>query len=175
MARNGAKRLNWTERASQQLFEAWLYIAPDDPSAADQMAGRILSAAHRLATHPLTGRPGRRKGTRELPVPRTPYLLISEPGPTQFRYFGFCTTPGNTHRKTELLTTKPQRKLLVPRSSCLPWCLGTLVVAMDFFAFLRVLRGFVVRSSAHWLRKFQHSKRSPENRLAVRNNPLFCL
>ena len=53
-----------------------MYIVPDDAVAADQMAERILDAAQRLVTHPLSGRPGRRKGTREFPVPGTPYLLI---------------------------------------------------------------------------------------------------
>jgi plasmid stabilization system protein ParE len=43
----------------------------DDTAAAE----RILAAAARLAEFPETGRPGRRAGTRELVVSRTPYLV----------------------------------------------------------------------------------------------------
>lgn len=76
-----------------------MYIVPDDAVAADQMAERILDAAQRLVTHPLSGRPGRRKGTREFPVPGTPYLLIyPRLAPTQCRSSGFCTTPANIHK-----------------------------------------------------------------------------
>ena len=60
-----------------------MHVAPDNATAADQMARRIFDAAERLATQPLTGRRGRRKGTRELPVPRTAYLLIYRTRPRE--------------------------------------------------------------------------------------------
>jgi toxin ParE1/3/4 len=53
-----------------------MHVAPDNAAAADQIARRILDTAQRLATQPLTGRRGRRTGTRELAVPKTAYLLI---------------------------------------------------------------------------------------------------
>ena len=76
MAKIAAKRLRWTKRASQQLLDAWLHVAAENPHAADQMAERILTAARELALHSLIGRPGRRNGTRERVVSHTPYLLI---------------------------------------------------------------------------------------------------
>ena len=51
------------------------YIAQDRPAAAERQLERILAAAARLAQLPESGRPGRRTGTRELIVARTPYLL----------------------------------------------------------------------------------------------------
>jgi toxin ParE1/3/4 len=47
----------------------------DRPAAAERQVERILAAAARLAQLPESGRPGRRAGTRELIVARTPYLL----------------------------------------------------------------------------------------------------
>jgi addiction module RelE/StbE family toxin len=51
------------------------YIVQDDTAAAELQLERILAPAARLAEFPETGRPGRRAGTRELIVSRTPYLV----------------------------------------------------------------------------------------------------
>jgi hypothetical protein len=51
------------------------YIAGDDPHVAARVSSAILTAVERLATLPRVGRPGRLEGTRELVVPRTPYLV----------------------------------------------------------------------------------------------------
>ena len=47
----------------------------DRPSAAAQQVEHILTAVEGLVSFPNSGRPGRRKGTRELVVGRTPYLV----------------------------------------------------------------------------------------------------
>jgi len=57
------------------LRAARRYIARDNPAAATQIASRIRAAAKRLAEHPEMGRPGRIAGTRELVVPKTPYIV----------------------------------------------------------------------------------------------------
>jgi len=54
----------------------WSYIAHDNPVAADRIIAAIEASADMLLSFPKLGRPGRRHGTRELPVVRTPYILV---------------------------------------------------------------------------------------------------
>jgi plasmid stabilization system protein ParE len=65
-------RIRWTDPARTDFQETLSYIARDDPAAAE----RLLSAIDRLATQPGIGRPGRVAGTRELVIPRLPYIAI---------------------------------------------------------------------------------------------------
>jgi toxin ParE1/3/4 len=68
-------RLIWTAAALRDLAAARAYIAHDSPHAADDQVGRVLTAVSRLLRFPEIGRPGRRGGTRELVVNRTPYIV----------------------------------------------------------------------------------------------------
>jgi toxin ParE1/3/4 len=68
-------RVVWTARALLDLASLRAYIGQDNPGAAERQVERVLAAAARLAEFPETGRPGRRAGTRELVVSRTPYLV----------------------------------------------------------------------------------------------------
>lgn len=65
----------WTARALRDLASLRAYIAQDRPAAAERQVGRVVAAAARLGEFPEAGRPGRRAGTRELVVSRTPYLV----------------------------------------------------------------------------------------------------
>jgi toxin ParE1/3/4 len=65
----------WTARALRNLSSLRAYIAQDRPVAAERQVERVLVAAVRLAQFPESGRPGRRVGTRELVMSRTPYLV----------------------------------------------------------------------------------------------------
>lgn len=67
-------RIAWTEPAVRDLAAARAYIARDNAPAADRQVGRILAAVASLLRFPEIGRPGRRTGTRELVVSRTPYI-----------------------------------------------------------------------------------------------------
>ncbi len=51
------------------------YIARDNPTAAYAVHEAIRRQVGRLADHPRIGRPGRIKGTRELVVSGTPYIV----------------------------------------------------------------------------------------------------
>jgi toxin ParE1/3/4 len=52
------------------------YIAEDDPSAATRIDEAIERQTDMLAQHPLMGREGRVKGTRELVISRSPFIAV---------------------------------------------------------------------------------------------------
>lgn len=65
----------WAPRAVRHLQALRAHVAEHDPAAAQRIATLLLAAAGRLAEFPQLGRPGRLAGTRELTVPRTPYVI----------------------------------------------------------------------------------------------------
>ena len=75
-AAHAEMRLVWTPRALGELAAARVYIARDNPSAAARQVQRILAAVSGLLQFPEMGRPGRRIGTRELLVGRTPFIAV---------------------------------------------------------------------------------------------------
>jgi toxin ParE1/3/4 len=68
--------IRWTDPAQTDFLEILAYIARDNPAAAERVGQRLLSAIDTLAAQPRLGRPGRVAGTRELVVPRLPYVAI---------------------------------------------------------------------------------------------------
>jgi toxin ParE1/3/4 len=52
------------------------YIAEDNPSAAARIDEAIEHQTDMLAQHPLMGREGRVKGTRELVISRSPFIAV---------------------------------------------------------------------------------------------------
>ncbi|MBA3811266.1 MAG: type II toxin-antitoxin system RelE/ParE family toxin [Caulobacteraceae bacterium] len=68
-------RLRWSRRAVRDLGALQLYIAQDSQAAARRQTALILAATHGLPRFPASGRPGRLTGTRELVVPRTPFVI----------------------------------------------------------------------------------------------------
>jgi toxin ParE1/3/4 len=69
-------RLEWTASARSDLANVFFHIAAENFDAAVDQEDRIAAAADRLTVHPMLGREGRWSQTRELVVPRTPYLVI---------------------------------------------------------------------------------------------------
>lgn len=67
--------VRYTRLALADLEEARVYIALDKPGAAEAVAVRIRAAVDGLQQFPERGRPGRRPGTRELVIPRTPFVV----------------------------------------------------------------------------------------------------
>ncbi|WP_087455009.1 type II toxin-antitoxin system RelE/ParE family toxin [Acidithiobacillus ferrivorans] len=65
----------WTPRASAEYLSAVRYIAEERPAIAIEQGDLVRQAAGRLADYPRLGRPGRRRGTRELVVPGTPFIV----------------------------------------------------------------------------------------------------
>jgi toxin ParE1/3/4 len=68
-------RIRWLRAALRNVVEIHDFIAADRPAAARETVLRIETAVKQLAEYPLIGRPGRVRGTRELLVLGTPYLI----------------------------------------------------------------------------------------------------
>jgi len=69
-------KLKWTRVALQDMHHLHDYIAEDNIAAANQMAARIREATEHLKKHPQMGRAGRVKGTRELIIAGSPYIVV---------------------------------------------------------------------------------------------------
>jgi toxin ParE1/3/4 len=66
----------WSLEAIADLVALRAYIARDDPAAAQRVAFHIIRNVETLLSgRPEMGRPGRVPGTRELVIPRTPYVV----------------------------------------------------------------------------------------------------
>jgi toxin ParE1/3/4 len=68
--------LVWSPEAVEDLASLRAYIAADDPAAARRGALHILHNVETLLPRsPEMGRPGRVPGTRELVIPKTPFIV----------------------------------------------------------------------------------------------------
>lgn len=67
-------KLVWSRFAVSDREGIFTYIEAENPRAAVHVDERIADAARRLLDFPDSGRPGRVAGTRELVIPRTPYV-----------------------------------------------------------------------------------------------------
>ena len=66
----------WSPEAVADLAALRIYIEQDDPAAAQRVALHIIRNVETLLPkNPEMGRPGRVPGTRELVIPRTPYIV----------------------------------------------------------------------------------------------------
>jgi addiction module RelE/StbE family toxin len=65
----------YTRRALAEIEHLQDYIASDNPSAAEKIADTIRTRIGTLTDHPELGRRGRRRGTRELIVAGTSYIV----------------------------------------------------------------------------------------------------
>jgi toxin ParE1/3/4 len=69
-------KILWSLKAIQDLDSLRAYIAEESPANAQRVVLRILHDVEELLPdHPPMGRAGRVPGTRELIVPRTPYIV----------------------------------------------------------------------------------------------------
>ena len=69
-------KIEWLPLASANRSEQLDYIAQDNPMAAIDQDERIEHQIDMLLQHPQMGRPGRKKGTRELVISRTPFVVV---------------------------------------------------------------------------------------------------
>lgn len=68
-------QVKWLRRALRNLEQEAAYIARDNPRAAAGLVAEVDATTRLLAHHPAMGRPGRVPGTRELVLPRFPYIV----------------------------------------------------------------------------------------------------
>lgn len=68
--------LVWLRRAIADRDAQLDYIAQDNPGAAIEQGDRIAHQVALLAEHPEMGRVGRKQGTRELVISRTPFIIV---------------------------------------------------------------------------------------------------
>lgn len=68
-------RLEWLPQALNDFDEIIDYIAEDNPVAAIEQGDEIENQVAALLDNRHQGRPGRVKGTRELVIVRTPYIV----------------------------------------------------------------------------------------------------
>ena len=69
-------KLSWLPKAIANRDAQIAYIAQDNPGAAISQGDRIADQIEILLEHPEIGRPGRKKGTRELVISRTPFVIV---------------------------------------------------------------------------------------------------
>jgi toxin ParE1/3/4 len=68
--------VEWSPQAIADLVALRAYIAEDNPAAAQRVALHIIHNVEEfLADNPSIGRSGRVSGTRELVIPKTPYVV----------------------------------------------------------------------------------------------------
>jgi toxin ParE1/3/4 len=68
-------RIVWSRRAVEHLNAIRGYIERDDPGAAERVARHVAECVGQLVAQPLLGRLGRVRGTRELVITGTPYIV----------------------------------------------------------------------------------------------------
>lgn len=69
-------RLRWTPAAADDLEAIRDYLARHLPAVAQSTIHEIYQAILTLCSAPLRGRAGREEGTRELVLPRLPYIVV---------------------------------------------------------------------------------------------------
>ena len=75
------RSVRWTRRALRRLDEIGAHIAEDNPAAAARMVSAIARGVQQLGDAPGRGRPGRIRGTRELVIVGTSYLVAYRVAP----------------------------------------------------------------------------------------------
>ncbi len=68
--------LRWTEGAAKDLESIANYLFERSPGRAAHLVREIYDAPIGLFTFPHRGRPGRKKGTRELVLSPLPYIVV---------------------------------------------------------------------------------------------------
>lgn len=68
-------KLRYTRKALEHLSEIRCYAEREQPGSAREVGQSIRAAVARLAQYPELGRQGRVVGTRELVIPRLPFVV----------------------------------------------------------------------------------------------------
>jgi len=69
-------QIRWSPGSVEDLEQIFNFISTDNPGAAQRVAQTIYDRAGALGNDPYLGRRGRVEGTRELPLPPLPFMLV---------------------------------------------------------------------------------------------------
>jgi toxin ParE1/3/4 len=69
-------QIRWSPAAVEDLSRIIEYIRQENPPAAQRIAKTIYESAGSLKSFPYKGRTGRIEGTRELPLPPLPFVVV---------------------------------------------------------------------------------------------------
>ena len=69
-------QIRWSPAAAEDLEQIFNYIRTDNPRAAEGVTQTIYDRVNGLASGPYLGRRGRVEGTRELPLPPLPFVIV---------------------------------------------------------------------------------------------------
>jgi toxin ParE1/3/4 len=69
-------RIRWSPAATEDLFRIAEYIAKENAPAAQRVSNTIYENVGVLNSFPNRGRRGRIEGTREMPVPSLPFIVV---------------------------------------------------------------------------------------------------
>lgn len=74
--------IKWASPARQDILDAVRHALEDDPAKAEKLADTIFKAVEQLALFPGSAPPGRIQGTRQLSLPKLPFVIIYKAGIT---------------------------------------------------------------------------------------------
>jgi toxin ParE1/3/4 len=69
-------QIRWSPAAAEDLFHIIEFIRTDNAGAAQRVAKTIYDHVGSLGSFPYLGRQGRVDGTREMPVPSLPFIVV---------------------------------------------------------------------------------------------------
>lgn len=69
-------KIRWAPAAAEDFAHIVKYIHRENPDAAQRIAKSIHESASSLRQFPYRGRQGRVEGTRELPLPPLPFIVV---------------------------------------------------------------------------------------------------
>jgi toxin ParE1/3/4 len=69
-------QVRWSPAAAEDFFRIIEYIRQENPLAAQRIARTVYESAGSLKSFPYKGRAGRVEGTRELPLPPLPFVVV---------------------------------------------------------------------------------------------------
>jgi toxin ParE1/3/4 len=88
--------IKWTSPARQDLLEAAKHALEDDPAKAAKLADAIFKAVEQLALFPGSAPPGRVAGTRQLSLPKLPFVIVYKVGITDLHILRILHTRRHT-------------------------------------------------------------------------------
>jgi toxin ParE1/3/4 len=69
-------QIRWSAAAAEDFLRIIGYIRQENSPAAQRIAKTIYESADSLKSFPYKGRAGRVEGTRELPLPPLPFVIV---------------------------------------------------------------------------------------------------